>query len=308
MRSTDLYAVNDYHSLWQTANRVNWNIQDLIGEEKRLNFDRSFLPDALAGVKAIQCLNDTEKLRLNQIRGNSYLYFFGLCEEFILPSVIEYVSHIRHTDLNATQAFLHFAEEESKHILLFRQFVKEFEQGFSVPCECVGPAQTICDRILTHHPLAVALITLHIEWMTQRHYLESVRDSQGLDPQFCRLLRYHWLEEAQHAKLDVLMVQEMTRSLDSERIEAAIADYFAIINLLDQEFQQQVLLDIESLSQVSDRQFSDVERLKIQTIQLQSYRWTFLGSGMTHQTVRRTFREIYPLSEVQLLERAKVFG
>lgn len=306
MHGTDWQA-DDYCMLWQTAKRVNWNIQDLIGGEKRLNFTQPFLPDAMVQTQTIQCLNAAEKLKLNQIRGNSYLYIFGLCEEFILPSIIDYVRHLQWHNLYATQAFLHFAEEESKHMLLFQQFGAEFEQGFGTPCECVGPAQSLSERILSHHPLAVALMTLHIEWMTQRHYLESVRDQQGLDPQFCRLLRYHWLEEAQHAKLDTLMVQEMSKTLKPAEIATAIDDYFKIVDLLDQILQQQVLLDLQSLVKAT-RDFSEAEQAEIQSVQIQSYRWTFLWSGMTHQNVGRTFSELYPSSEKRLRERAKVYG
>lgn len=308
MHFTTFQTDDEYQALWQTAHRINWNIQDLIGDDKRLDFTRSFLPDALAGVNIISCLNQMEKLKLNQIRGNSYLYFFGLCEEFILPSVIDYVNHIRRTNLHATQAFLHFAEEESKHILLFRQFLQNFEQGFGTGCECIGPASVFCDRILAHHPLAVALTTLHIEWMTQRHYLESVRDNQTLDPQFCRLLRYHWLEEAQHAKLDTLMVQNMAANLKTEDITRAIADYFNIIDLLDQGFQHQVQLDLDSLSRATNRHFTKAEQTEIQTLQLRSYRWAFLWSGMTHQNVGRVFGEISPSSQFRLLEKARAFG
>ena len=38
--------------------------------------------------------------------------------------------------------------------------------------------------------------------MTQLHYLDSVKDDGDLDPLFKSLLRHHWMEEAQHAKLD----------------------------------------------------------------------------------------------------------
>ncbi len=308
MHSIDSQAANHYHSIWQAATRINWKIEDLIGGDKRLNFTQPFLPEALASVSAISCLTEAEKLKLNQIRGNSYLYFFGLCEEFILPYVIGHISQIQRSDLYATQAFLHFAEEESKHMLLFRQFAENFEQGFGSRCDCAGPARTICDRILAHHRLAVALTTLHIEWMTQRHYLESVRDTQGLDAQFCCLLRYHWIEEAQHAKLDALMVEDIAQSLSPQEIQTAISDYFAIVNLLDQVFHEQVQLDLESLSRAIDRQFSEAERAEIQTTQIQSYRWTFLWSGMTHRNVEGTFRAICPSSQTQLLEKAKAFG
>ncbi|WP_283812973.1 hypothetical protein [Leptothermofonsia sichuanensis] len=37
MHSTDSQPGEDYHTLWQTANRINWTIQDLIGGDKRLS-------------------------------------------------------------------------------------------------------------------------------------------------------------------------------------------------------------------------------------------------------------------------------
>ena len=52
---------------------------------------RPFLPESLAGLKAIRCLSPEEKLKLNQIRGFTYLYLFGLVEEYIVPSVVDHV-------------------------------------------------------------------------------------------------------------------------------------------------------------------------------------------------------------------------
>lgn len=36
MHSTDSQPGEDYRTLWQTANRINWTIQDLMGGDKRL--------------------------------------------------------------------------------------------------------------------------------------------------------------------------------------------------------------------------------------------------------------------------------
>ena len=47
--------------------------------------------------------------------------------------------------------------------------------------------------------------------MTQGHYVESVQNDQELDPQFKSLLKHHWMEEAQHTKLDTLMVEAIAR-------------------------------------------------------------------------------------------------
>lgn len=298
-----------YRSTLEAAHRINWRIEDIIGNTKRLDFTKPFLPNALARVQEIQCLNTQEKQLLNQIRGNSYLYLFGLVEEFILPLVVDHVRHLGNTDMYATQAFLCFAEEESKHIELFRQFSKEFDLGFGTPCGCIGPAQEIANTVLQHSPLGVALLTLHIEWMTQKHYLESVQENkvENLDPQFSSLLRHHWLEEAQHARLDTLMVESLAEEVGPQGIEAAIEDYIALVNIFDGGFKAQVQLDIQSLETASGRSFTEAEKQEIQSAQIASYRWTFLGSGMTHPNFEQTLRQISPTGYIRVANIAKAF-
>ena len=79
-------------------------------------------------------------------------------------------------------------------------------------CETIGPPEEIGKAVLSHSPLGVALVILGIEWATQKHYLESIRDDNELDSQFKSLLRHHWIEEAQHTKVDTLMMQALTDS------------------------------------------------------------------------------------------------
>jgi len=273
-----------YQAILNDAAKITWRVEDLIGHDKQLDFTKPFLPEAIAHTQAIACLSPDEQRTLNHIRGNSYLHLFGLVEEFILPLVVNHVQAIGHDDIEATEAYLCFAEEESKHIHLFRLFAAAFESGFGLPCGVIGPPQAIADFVLQHSSLGVALMTLHIEWMTQRHFLESVRNHQGepLDPQFCSLLKHHWQEEAQHARLDTLMVDELAKNLDSPAIGTAIDVYIAIIQYLNQGLKAQVQLDISSLEQAIGRQLSEVERHEICKIQELSYQQAFLVSGMTH--------------------------
>jgi hypothetical protein len=226
-------------------------------------------------------------------------------EEFIVPLILQHIQRIGTEDIVATQAFLCFAEEEGKHINLFRRFVEEFKAGFGSPCAVIGPAKAIADGVLNHHSLGVALAILQIEWMTQRHYLDSVRDNQNLDPLFCSLLKHHWLEEAQHAKLDTLMVTAMMQQLNDAEIQNGIDDYFAIGAFLDDGLMMQVQLDIESLQSAIGRTFTEVEKQEIQTVQEQAYRWTFLGSGMTHPHFIRTLGELSESAAVRASEMAK---
>jgi len=283
----------DYRSNLEASQKVNWKLEDVI-EGRTLDFGKPLLPDSLAGVNGIRCLSDGEKLKLNQIRGFTYLYLFGLVEEYILPSVIEHAEASVHGDDYEMRALLRFAEEEAKHIQLFKWFVKEFENGFGTPCGAIGPAKEIAAAILNHSRLGVFLATLHIEWMSQRHYLESVKDNaaEQLDPLFCSLLKNHWLEESQHAKLDTLIVDKIASALEPAKIEAGIDDYMDIGKMLDGGLTAQVQLDLESLQKAIGRTLSAGEKAEIAQAQTRAYRWTFLSSGMTHPRFDTSLREL----------------
>jgi hypothetical protein len=305
-----MIATYSYESALKNSAKVNWRIEDIIGDQKHLDFSKCFLPETLASVNNISCLNDQEKLLLNQIRGNSYLHIFGLVEEFIVPTVINHIQETGLKDIIATQALLHFAEEESKHINLFRRFAQEFALGFGSHCDCIGPVQDIANAVIKHRSLGVILVILYIEWMTQYHYLESVRDNytDNLDPQFCSLLKYHWLEEAQHAHLDTLIVQQLINSLDPENIAAGVEDFFKIIDFLNGGLMAQVQLDIASLSLATNRTFSDSEIQEIKSIQERSYQWTFIGSGIIHRNFIRTFNEVSPAHKERLMELSQQYS
>jgi hypothetical protein len=309
MTAIALNPNQSYEQSLHRAAKVNWRIEDIIGGDKRLDFTKRFLPEALARVNEITCLNETEKLILNQIRGNSYLHLFGLVEEFIVPCVIDHVQTAGLTDITATQALLHFAEEESKHIRLFRRFAEEFEIGFGSRCDGIGPVQDIANAVLQHRPLAVVLIILYIEWMTQYHYLASIRDnfSESLDPQFCSLLRNHWLEEAQHTTLDTLMVEQIVQQSDQAEVEAGVEDFFKLIEFLNGGLMMQVQLDLESLSRATGRTFTEAERQEIKAVQERSYRWTFVGSGVTHLQFVETFNKVSPAQRARLSEVAESY-
>ena len=254
----------DYRSVLETSQKVNWKLEEVIGG-RTLDFSRPFLPESLAGLGAIRCLNPEEKRTLNQIRGFTYLYLFGLVEEYIVPSLVDHVRHGVRGNADERRALLHFAEEEAKHIQLFQWFGKQFQQGFGSFCGVIGPAEEIAAAILDHSPLGVFITTLHIEWMTQSHYVDSVKDNakEKLDPLFCSMLKHHWLEESQHAKLDTLVVDEIATRLERKEIEKGIDDYMDIGKLLDGGLQTQVRMDIESLREATGRTFTPAEREEI---------------------------------------------
>jgi hypothetical protein len=293
----------EFQDVLGRAERVTWRVEDLIGGDRVLDFSKPFMPENLARTDALSFLTDGEKRTLNQIRGHAYLAIFGLVEEFILPFVLDHARpYINGEDYRA-RAFLEFAAEEAKHIHLFRRFREEFAKGFGTECRMIGPADAIARQVLSHQPLSVALAILHIEWMTQRHFQESVHDNGALDPQFKSLLKHHWMEEMQHAQLDTLMVETLAQGLSQGQIEEAIEGYIAIGGFLDEGLKQQTRFDLDAFMAASGRILTSTEQGEFLGVQHQANRWTYLGSGMTHPNFLRTLGQLSP-TKCRMIETA----
>ena len=296
-----------YQSTLASSDVVNWRIEDIIGGEKRLDFSKRFMPESLARVESLSFLDNEEKKVLNQIRGNAYLCIFGLVEEFILPFVLDHARPRLQPDDFRTRALLQFAGEEAKHIQLFKRFRTEFEEGFGTQCQVIGPPAAIAKAILAHDPLGVALTTLHIEWMVQRHYVESIKDDNQLDPQFKSLLKHHWIEEVQHAKLDTLMVESLAEGRNERQIMNGVEEYLKIGGIIDDGLQKQVEFDLDAFSRATGRQLTATEQAEFRKVQLQANRWTYLGTGLTHEKVRETLEGLTPRARQRIDDVAPLF-
>lgn len=285
------------------AERITWRVEDLIGGDKRLDFSKPFMPESLARTAGLDFLNAGEKRTLNQIRGATYLAIFGLVEEFILPFVLDHSRPFINGDDYRARAFLEFASEEAKHIHLFRAFREDFKAGFGTQCEVIGPPEDVAKHVLSHAPLSVALLILHIEWMTQRHFLDSIQDDSGLDEQFKSLLLHHWMEEHQHAQLDTLMVETIAANMSALAIEEAIDGYLALGAFLDAGLKTQTELDMGALERATGRTLGAGERARFMEVQHRANRWTYIGSGMSHPKFLETLGSL-SLAKRQLIEAA----
>jgi hypothetical protein len=296
-----------YNETLFASQKANWRLEDIVGGDKKLDFTQPLMPESFARVEELSFLSTAEKLKLNQIRGFDYLCTFGLVEEFILPFILDHTRLQLQGDDYRVRAFLAFAAEEAKHIHLFKHFRAEFEDGFGTECRFIGPPGAIAEAILAHDPLAITLVILHIEWMTQRHYLDCVKDAQELDPQFRSLLKHHWMEEAQHTKLDTLMVEALAESRSQTDLEKALGEYLEIGGSIDGGLRQQAEFNMENLQLSTGRMLTAEERAEVLTKQHQALRWTFLGSGMTHPNFLATLEGLSPSLRQRIEQVAPVF-
>lgn len=301
-----MYHDFNYEATLSSSLRAQWELDDVLRTDQELDFSRNFMPESLARTAAIATLNPFEQRVLNQISAHQYLSIFGIVEEFILPFLIDHARpHLLGDDWRA-RALLNFAGEEAKHIHLFKRFHQAFVRGFPVECKMIGPSEAIGAEVLRHDPLAVGLVILMIEWMTQQHYLGSIRDDGDLDPLFKSLMKHHWMEEAQHAKLDTLIVDALAVGRSEEQIDRAMDEFFEIGGFLDEGLKTQAAFNLDSLETAIGRKLEDREEILAQ--QHQAGRWTYIGSGMVHERFKDALNAISRRAAERIAEAAPVFA
>ena len=281
-----------YDTVLDGSLRNAWTVDDCF-QDRTFDFTKSFVPERIAGVRGISCLDGDEKRMLNQIRGNTYCHIFAFVEEYIVPMVMDSARADVYGDETPTAvaAALRRGGDQApgadgprlprvRHWL--RRRVRPRSQD----------ARRWLRSCWTASQLAALLLTSMIEWFTQLHYTEHVRDRSDLDDLFRDLLRFHWIDESRHARLDSLLIDEVAATLSADERERAIDELLQLGGAIDGLLAQQVELDIDALQRATGRQFSDAERDEIRIEQLRAYRWTFIVSGLEHPNFVRIVNEL----------------
>lgn len=229
-------------------------------------------------------------------------------EDYIVATAVKHASAEVFGDAWALRALLRFGDEELKHQQLFSRFASAFERDFPTPCGCVPNAAGVAAVILSKSPLAVMLVTLHLELVTQLHYTDSVRlgaAEENLEPLFASMLRHHWIEEAQHAKVDVLELRKLAATASVERRAGAIDDYLDILRGFDDILRQQRELDWSSLCAAVGRPLGDDTRDSFEVAQRAAYREAFLLGGLEHRAFKAEVETLLPASAEKLDDFAR---
>jgi P-aminobenzoate N-oxygenase AurF len=296
----------NYEATLASSLRAQWQLDEVLREDQELDFTLNFMPESLARTAALTSLSPAEQRILNQISAHQYLSIFGVVEEFILPFLMDHARPALHGDDWRVRALLNFAGEEAKHIHLFKRFHQAFVRGFPVECKMIGPSEAIGAEVLKHDPLAVGLLILAIEWMTQAHYLGSIRDDADLDPLFKSLMRHHWMEEAQHAKLDTLIVEALAEGRSEDDLDRVIDEFLEIGGFLDDGLKVQAGFNLDALEIAIGRKIEDREAIEAQ--QHQAARWTYIGSGLVHERFTTTLEQLSPKAAARIAEVAPLFA
>ena len=304
---------DDYGACVEASERVAWKLDDIFPVGTRLDFNRCFLPESLALTSSHAFLSENERRALNQISGHAYLNLFGFVEEYILGKILrrthacwqegELTDGIR--DHVAIRALSRFADEELKHQQLFARYKDAFARDFGATCEVLDRAPQVASVMLKKSALAGMLMVLHIELMTQVHYTESVRGDAHLDPLFARLLKQHWLEEIQHARIDVLELAKLASRATPEQIRIAFIEYLDLIDAFSGLLRGQAEMDARTLARRIGRNLTEAETADVAALRHQAYRRMFLWMGLTHPTFMKLAQQLDGEVAAQLIERAQ---
>lgn len=295
-----------YADVVRNSIRVCWQLDDLFPADTALDLSRPHLPEAIARTAPLDFLTERERLALNHIRSHSYMSLFGFLEEYIIAQTVHHAEAELFGDHDALRALLRFSEEEIKHQMLFQRYCAAFRAAFRGPCEVLAGAAEVANVILSKTPMAAMMATLHLEIVTQQHYTDAIRD-QTSDPLFAELLRHHWLEEAQHSKIDMLEVAKMAEHGDRELLEAAFRDYLDINEALDGLLRMQIEMDLGSLQSFRGKALTESEQERFRAIQLDSHRRDFIRLGMKHPQLVPFYGELWPEGARMVADRVRSY-
>jgi hypothetical protein len=277
-----------YEECLQTAYRINWRIGDVIGTQQ---FDRArrWLPSALSGIDRISGLTEDEKTKLTHVEMGAYAHLFGYVEEFIAPQMLSLAQDFEIDNRPAFDALVNFAAEEVKHMNLFREVGARVDQAIGFPLALIGDEKAVARVVLDKNTGAVLLLTAAIEWFTQLHYLSAFKDDEGLDAFTKHIFRHHWLEEAQHAKMDHLETLRAFEGMTPTERDTAIEDLIGLVASVDGLLGQQAALDVQNLERYVGRALPEAQRHAVRTGVLQAKRYAFIESGVTHPNFQVLF-------------------
>jgi hypothetical protein len=288
----------DYPSIVATSEKVAWTV-DAIVRDRHFDTTKRIIPESWVRTGHLAFLDAQEQQTLNHIRAFGYVHLFGNYEEFIPLHLAEIAQQDWHADRAHLRALLRFSDEEMKHQQLFlrAETVLEVSCGYTFgryfdPNKDRVTAFT--QAMLAYPPLPRFLLLAAFEWGSQRHYVESVRDHPGAgsDPLYVDILQYHWMEENQHTKTDVLEIAQLARAMRPDELRTAFDHIQGLGDVVDATFVGQVEQELETFQRVTGRRLAEPDTTALREALTQSMRAIFAEVALTHPNFKRVAMEL----------------
>lgn len=276
--------------------------------EPPLDLSRRFLPEALSGAVPVRALDESDRVRLNQIRAASYLHLFDTFETCLSDAARTRAAR----DPDARDVLVPLLRlDVFDHNELFRSFEQEIASSFPVPPAKVPRPKDLDLALAAASPLALLVLALHFKLVTQQHYLACVRGDEALEPRFVKLLKQHWSVEcgsSQSACASSLAIQHALSQAMPGRIPSALRDYRVLVFACDDVLERQTELDVETLERVRGAPFAPSDRDTVLAAQLAAHRKTFLTVGIVNAAFVYAMRSLGPSAPAMLAGVVSALG
>jgi hypothetical protein len=278
----------DYSAAVAASERVAWTVDEVFGD-RRFDASKPIVPSSWVGADTLDFLSPEDHLVLNHGRAFSYPHLFGNYEEFIPISLHEIEERSWHDDRMRLRALARFGEEEMKHQQLFLRAEAVLEASCGIRFgRYFDPEKKrvteFTNAVLEYPLLSRFLLLTAFEWGSQRHYVESVRDrdGDGSDPLYVDMLKYHWIEENQHVKTDVLEIARMAAGMSPPELTEAFDQVRGIAALVDETLVGQVEREVATLERVRGNAFPDQEAAALHEALYRSMNAIWVEVGLGH--------------------------
>jgi hypothetical protein len=272
-----------YAKCIDNSKRMRFDIDRDVIRNRKLDFNRKFLPDGLSMVARVPFLTQAEKRTFSQVQGRTYANMFGLVERFIAAKVLD-VSRDHWTgDQVALEALVRFTDEELKHQELFRRMEAMAGEGMPAGYAFLPQPNEVARAVLAASSWAVLGLICHIELFVLVHYRSSIEPDADLSEVWKDVFMYHAREESQHAILDEMeWIREDATLLDAER-DKAVGDLIGLVGAVDGIVQMQAKADAQYFRAIIGRALSAEEVAAVDEAFLKAYRYQYIVSGVQEE-------------------------
>lgn len=283
----------------EVSKRIRWDIDRDVIRGRAFDFSRTFLPDGLSKLSALDFLTDEERRCASHVQGRTYGNMFALVERFISAKIMEVSREYSLGDQTALEALVRFTDEELKHQELFRRIERMIGAGMPEGYRFVPHPNDVATLVLGKSTWAVLALTCMIEIFSQTHYRQSIGSDAELSELFKDVFLYHWKEESQHAILDELEWRREHARLGPKERDEGVNDLIALAGAIDAMVQQQAKADADYFVGLVARPLSGEEADRVHKTFLKAYRWQYILSGAQDERFVSVLKELVTEEQAQ---------
>ena len=293
-----------YAKCIDASKRIRWDIDADVIRGRQFDFQRKFLPDALARIEGFDFLTADEKRLVSQVQGRTYTNMFGLVERFIGAKITEVSREHALGDQVAFEALVRFTDEELKHQELFRRLERMIAAGMPPGYRFLPQPNDVANAVLSKGTWAVLALTCHIELFSQAHYRQSIEPDVEDSALWKDIFFYHWKEESQHAILDEMEWKREDAKLTPAQRDAAVGELIELVAAVDGILQVQSAADVDYFLRLAKRPFDAKQVERLREAMLAAYRWQYILTGAQNERFMQVLGELTTPAQMERIGAA----